>query len=311
MKNIITLFILILAMLWGTSSCQNQAAADAENGSTAENEQTQSSGPQALGDSISLKKFWESDPYLETSESVLYAYWDSTLLVSCIYGKPTEKDGNGVISKISLENGQTIQERFTIGLNAPKGMGVSPDAKTLYVTDIDRLVAIHARSGTILKEYPVKGAKFLNDVFVDPRDSSVYFSDTETGYIHRLYQDEIAPIAQVKAPNGITSYSDSLLVVLSFAGNEMFLVNRISKEVRSISPGIPDGDGIVPDGQGGFFASAWSGQVYHLNHRLTPTLLLDTRDKEINAADIEYIPEQGLLLVPTFFKNSVTAYRVQ
>ncbi len=305
-----TTLLPLLTFLWIAISCQNQTSGPQAEAS-ADEQTAQSATPKALGEKITLTRFWESDPYLETSESVLYAYWDSTLLVSCIYGKPTDKDGNGLITKISIENGQTIQERFTNGLNAPKGMGVSPDAKTLYVTDIDRLVAIHARSGTILKEYPVKGAKFLNDVFVDPRDSSVYFSDTETGYIHRLYHDTITQVAQVKAPNGITVYNDSSLVILSFAGDEMFLFNRISKEVRSIIPGIPNGDGIVPDGQGGFFASNWAGQIYHLNHRLTPTLLLDSQDKEINSADIEYVPERGLLLVPTFFKNSVVAYRVE
>ncbi len=266
---------------------------------------------QAAVESSRLKKFWESDPYLETSESVLYNPWDNSLFVSCIYGSnPTEKDGNGLISKISIEDGQTMQERFAKGLHAPKGMGLSPDSMTLYVSDIDRLVAIHARSGNIIKEYPVEGAQFLNDVFVNAKDGTVYFSDTETGKIHRLRGEELSVLAEVKAPNGITAYDDSTLLVLSFAGENMFLINTSSGQVQTIEHGIPGGDGVVPDGNGHFFASNWNGQIYLLDQDLNPTLLLDTREQEVHAADIEYVPGRKLLLVPTFFKNSVVAYRV-
>ncbi len=306
MKKIPSACYLLLLTLIAFYSCQNKAqnqAKEKENTSTTQTEK-QNTPPQ-------LKKYWASDPYLETSESVLYNPWDNTLFVSCIYGKPTDKDGNGLIFKISIENGQTIQERFAKDLNAPKGMGLSPDTMTLYVTDIDRLVLVHARSGIILKSYPIQGAKFLNDVFVDPTDSTVYFSDTETGKIHRLKGEEISVLTRVKAPNGITAYNDSTLLVLSFAGQEMYLIDKRSGKVNTVPEGIPNGDGIVPDGQGGFFASDWSGQIFHLDQDLHPSLLLDTRKKEINAADIEYVPQQQLLLVPTFFKNDVTAYKYE
>jgi len=38
--------------------------------------------------------------------------------------------------------------------------------------------------------------------------------------------------------------------------------------------------------------------------------LLDTSDTLTNAADIDFVPEKGLLLVPTFFGNRLAAYRV-
>ena len=43
--------------------------------------------------------------------------------------------------------------------------------------------------------------------------------------------------------------------------------------------------------------------------RLFKKELKETGD-EIQSADITYIPEKQLLLVPTFFKNSVTAYKL-
>ncbi|MBD3241028.1 MAG: hypothetical protein GF331_10620 [Chitinivibrionales bacterium] len=43
----------------------------------------------------------------------------------------------------------------------------------------------------------------------------------------------------------------------------------------------------------------------------TVDLLLDTRKDKVNAADIEYIPDRQLLLVPTFFDDRVVACRLQ
>jgi hypothetical protein len=50
--------------------------------------------------------------------------------------------------------------------------------------------------------------------------------------------------------------------------------------------------------------------VHYVSPEWKNTKLLDTSADKINAADIEYIPEKRLLLVPTFFKNTVVAYEV-
>jgi len=39
--------------------------------------------------------------------------------------------------------------------------------------------------------------------------------------------------------------------------------------------------------------------------------LIDTTAMKINSADLEYIPNRNLLLIPTFFDNRVMAYRVE
>jgi hypothetical protein len=38
--------------------------------------------------------------------------------------------------------------------------------------------------------------------------------------------------------------------------------------------------------------------------------LLSTKEQGSNTADIEYLPNLNLLLVPTFFKNCVVAYKL-
>jgi hypothetical protein len=50
--------------------------------------------------------------------------------------------------------------------------------------------------------------------------------------------------------------------------------------------------------------------VHHISPEWKKTLVLDTRTDSVSAADIEYIQEKNLLLVPGFFKNKVMAYEV-
>jgi hypothetical protein len=38
--------------------------------------------------------------------------------------------------------------------------------------------------------------------------------------------------------------------------------------------------------------------------------LLDTRSRQVNAGDIDYLPGKGILLVPTFSSDRVVAYEI-
>lgn len=60
-----------------------------------------------------------------------------------------------------------------------------------------------------------------------------------------------------------------------------------------------------------FIISNWNGEINHVSANGQVRKLLDTKTEKINAADIEYIAEQNLLLVPTFFANKVVAYEVK
>src|SRR5688572_23481869 len=72
----------------------------------------------------SLRRVWETDTLLRTPESVLHEPTENVLLVSNINGNGAVKDGNGFISKLTLE-GQITSLEWATGLNAPKGMGIS------------------------------------------------------------------------------------------------------------------------------------------------------------------------------------------
>ena len=107
---------------------------------------------------------WETTG-LKTPESALAVPAEGFAYVSNVAGKPTDKDGNGFISKVSLADGKIIALEWAKGLDAPKGLALA--GGKLYTSDIDQLVEIDPASGKILAKYDAPGATFLNDVAAD------------------------------------------------------------------------------------------------------------------------------------------------
>ncbi|MCB0668742.1 MAG: hypothetical protein KDC80_23120, partial [Saprospiraceae bacterium] len=59
-----------------------------------------------------------------------------------------------------------------------------------------------------------------------------------------------------------------------------------------------------------YLISNWNGEVYEITADWKKHMLLDTKSMNKNAADIEVIAAKNLLLVPTFFGNTVAAYNI-
>ena len=255
-----------------------------------------------------LHRLWDTDNVLNTAESVLYDPTAEILYVSCINGvPPTKKDGDGFIGKVNLD-GKIIEQKWVTGLSAPKGMAQIKN--TLYVTDITRLVAIDIPSGKIIREWPVEESVFLNDVHVSK--GIIYFTDSETSSVYALENEEVKLVLREESlggTNGIWVDGD-YAVVAGYGSGVVHRINLKTKEKEVIAEGVPCGDGVEPC-EGGLMVSNWNGQVFHVSYNGDVTLLLDSREVKLNAADIEVIPEKNLLLVPTFFGNTVTAYQLK
>jgi len=248
----------------------------------------------------SLSMVWETDTVLTTVESVLYDRGSDRIYASSIVGNPTEKDGRGFISILDQRGGIENLE-WVNGLNAPKGMAIL-DAK-LYVTDIDRLVEIDLASGDILDTYTIDGAKFLNDVATD--GASIYFSDTANGLIHVMTNGRIETYAEGhENVNGLAVGSNGNLLALDADG-----FHRIGEAGGSISEEMTNGDGLVVIDEDTFIASRWEGEIYLIDEG-NSYMLLDSKAQSSNTADIGFIPDGRIILVPTFYKNKVVAYRL-
>ncbi|HMJ68224.1 MAG TPA: hypothetical protein VK508_04990 [Cyclobacteriaceae bacterium] len=248
---------------------------------------------------------WETDTVLTTCESVLYDKAKDVLYVANIMGKPDSVDGVGSIGKVGLD-GKVIDAQWVKGLNAPKGMGIANGK--LYVADITNLVEIDRETGTVTKTYPVEGAVFLNDVTVDGA-GKVYVSDSNSGAVSMLDNGTIVPfLSGQHGPNGLLSDGETFLVAL-WADKTLNTVNDL-KEVVLLADSIENPDGIEAVGDGGYLVSSWNGKVTYVSADGRTKEILNTTADGVSAADIEYIADKKLLLIPTFFKNKVVAYEL-
>jgi len=252
-----------------------------------------------------LTKKWETDTVLTTCESVIFDADNNTLYVANINGQPLDKDGNGFLSKVDLD-GKITQAQWITGLDAPKGMGIFNGK--LYVSDINRVHEIDIAGGKIANTYKNDSATFLNDITID-NDGTVFVSDTGTGNIMVLENGALNVwVGGLDGVNGLLSQGTDMQVV-SFATG-VFNTIDANGQITMRTDSIDGGDGIEALAEGGYLVSSWNGMIYYISPDWKNTVLLDTREGGINAADIEYIAEKRLLLVPTFFKNSVAAYEV-
>lgn len=119
-------------------------------------------------------------------------------------GGPTGKDGDGYISKLTLE-GKLISRSFFEGkLNAPKGTAIIRGA--LYVADIDHIVGYNLSNGKRLIDVGLahQGTSFLNDL--TPKDDfTLFVSCTDIGKILEvnIRTGNNTVLTDVKGANGI------------------------------------------------------------------------------------------------------------
>ncbi len=253
-----------------------------------------------------LVKKWESDSVFKVPESVLYDSDHNILYVSNIDGRqPWEKDGAGSIGKMDVA-GNVINAEWITGFHAPKGMGLF--RYTLYVADIDRVAVVNLHQEKIVSFIEVSGSQALNDITIDAA-GVIYVSDSRGGKVYRI-QDGIPEVylENLKGPNGVLMRGNDFYV-LDQGG--MYRMN-VDKTLTLVADGLEGGtDGIENISGDDFIVSCWGGVIWYVNADGSKEKLLDGREQKINAADIGYDPVTKTVFVPTFWKNTVTAYEVK
>jgi outer membrane protein assembly factor BamB len=255
-----------------------------------------------------ITELWRTDTLLMTPESVIYDRKRDIFYVTNLNFEPRKKDGNGFISRMDKE-GKISDLKWIEGLSSPKGMAIAGD--TLYAADVDEIVAMDINSGTIIRKIPIAGAKMLNDITSDS-DGDLYISDTDANKIH-LYSKGVLTewlTEGLNGPNGLLS-EESRLLVASQGGKNFSYVDIIDKSSQLIADSVGRGDGIAYTGIMGYYlVTNWEGEVFMINPDNSKISLLRTKEQGSNTADIEYLPDLNMLLVPTFFKNCVVAYKL-
>jgi len=252
-----------------------------------------------------LEKLWETDSVLKVPESVLFDGDNKILYAANIDGTdPWAKDGKGSVAKVGLD-GKVIAAEWVSGLNAPKGMGLHKGK--LYVADLNELVVIDIAGGKIEKRIVVTGAEGLNDVSVS-KNGTVYVSDSKLKKVF-VVKDGVTELLldTLKGPNGVLIRGDDFYLL--DAGG-MYKMNK-DKTLTKITDGMDGGtDGIENISGNDFIVSCWQGVVWYVKADGSKQQLLDSRPDKKNSADIGLDAKNKIVYVPTFWRNTIVAYRV-
>lgn len=266
----------------------------------------------------SPKLLWEATGFA-TPESVLPDTGAGVLYVSNVNGAADGKDGNGFISKVSLD-GKTVDLKWSTGFNAPKGLALT--GGKLYTSDIDEVIEIDAKDGKVLNRYAAKDAKFLNDVAADAA-GNVYISDMATNTIWRLAAGKLEVWLQdagLEHPNGLLVEGGALRVAAwgSMTDNSpgrpkghLLSVSLADKSITPLGKSDLAGhlDGIEPLAGGGYIVSDWmAGGVWRVSSDGAVQKLLDLGQ---GAADLSYDPASKTLFMPQMMKGVLQAYRIE
>jgi sugar lactone lactonase YvrE len=255
---------------------------------------------------------------LKAPESVLPDPSGKVLYISNIGGGPVEKDGNGTISKVSPD-GKMMEPSWATGLDAPKGMAIV--GNRLYVADIDTLVEIDLASGKVTARHEAPGAKFLNDADSD-QQGRIYVSDMFTDTIWRLENGRFEPWLQDPAllsPNGLYAQGDKLIVAswgirkpdgfeTSTAGH-LIEVSLTDKSVRDLGEApVGNLDGIELQGDGYLVTDWMAGELFRITSDGKAERLVDLPQ---GSADLTYLQDQGIAVIPMMMDNKLVAYKIE
>jgi hypothetical protein len=264
------------------------------------------------------KQLWSLSGFMHP-ESV-YADGAGGYYVSNVNGAPTDKDGNGFISKVSAD-GKMTALKWIEGLNAPKGM-VMKGGK-LYVSDIDNLVEIDPAAGKVTATYPAEGAVFLNDTAVDEA-GNVYVSDIAKRKIWQLKDGKMAVWYEkddLMHPNGLRVEGGKLIVAgwgkemqddgsTKTPGN-LFTIDLTTKELKNLGSGEGVGnlDGLERGADGTFLVTDFmAGALIRVKEDGSHEMLADFN---AGSADLEVSEDGKTAIVPVMMDDKVSAWALE
>lgn len=191
--------------------------------------------------------------------------------------KPAEKDGNGYISKVSLDGKVLEQRAFAETLNKPKGIWI--EGSRLWVTDIDGVWIFDTRTKNG-RRVALPGIQFANDPAV--RGGVLYVSDNRSDQLFRVepadfldarVQPRVSAVVSRKGinPNGLWPARDGSLLMVGFLapdqGRGIHAMGR-DGELRQLSKPIGRLDGLYELRDGSLLVTDWnSGSLFRWSDR--------------------------------------------
>ena len=253
-----------------------------------------------------VEQIWSMPTGNRVPESALYDPERNLLYVTQFFA-----GGREYISRLSLA-GEVLDKEWLGGLQRPTGLCLH--GGRLWVVDRKHLIEIDPDEGVVIEKHLLPDPAFPNDVAFDAAGVG-YVTDTQAHLIYRCDGDTCLVWHEgetIFQPNGLLIDDDRLL----YGNQGDGCLKAVSLDDRSVTVIACFGDdtnvdGIRPDGRGGWIVSDFKGRIFNLTRDGEVKELINTTASGAFTADLEYIPERGLLIVPGLYDNRLSAYRVQ
>lgn len=237
------------------------------------------------------------------SKPMSVEFCNDAMFVSNVVTEPDAMDSVGYVCRTSLY-GEIVDTLRIDGLNSPKGM--VEHGGYLYIADINRIAKYDVEADTLVAMIPVPGAKYLFDMEKD-RAGRLYVSDSYGERVYRIDGDSAVLFAcDTLCANisGLCYYNNNLY---AGAKNRILRIDSLGR-VKTVFNTAYSVCGIRSDDEGNFITTDFVGNVYAVGRRKAQ--LLVGRRQGVQAADVGYLPEQRILVVPTYGDNSVELYEM-
>lgn len=257
-----------------------------------------------------FEESWQTDEVFSVPESVLYDPARDVLYVTNFDQFRRATTGREqYISKLSPD-GEIIELEYIDSLDNPLGMCIYDDH--LYVAEKEGYAIADLKTAKVIEHRVIPESIFPNDIEVD-KSGKVYISDSRKNVVWRIDGDHIEPWLEgenIIDPNTL-KIIDERLYVGNSGDQRLKAFDLKSKEMEIVAdfvPGFIDGIRQLPSGE--LLVSLWDGKLYLISENGEVNKLLDLKNEGIYIADFEYVHENSMLYIPTFFKNIVKSYKV-
>ena len=135
-------------------------------------------------------------------------------------------------------------------------------------------------------------------------------SDNDSSNIYKIYNGDVKKWIRsdlIEGPNGLSILDNFLFVGTK---NKIVKINLQDESVSDYILNTGSIDGLICIENKEIIYSDWSGNVYITALGKETEKIIDTTPLKINAADIGFIHEKNIILVPTFYNNRVMAYKL-
>jgi sugar lactone lactonase YvrE len=252
------------------------------------------------------QKIWETGRVFGLPESVAFDATNQCLYVSNYYD-----GGNEYLSKLSLD-GTVIEQKFVEGLRLPAGVAVYD--RFVWAATANGLVSIDPDTREIVDTIPMPEGGTMNDVGFDG-DGNAYVSDSRNDRIFKYDGQELITWFEgspLNSPNGVLAvgadlwvgnFNDGALVALSLQDASLKRTIQLPLDAQL--------DGLALDAQGRMIVSGYEGRVFRVDLAdESIELLVDLTVLGVEVADLTTIPEQNLILIPSYADNRVVALQI-